>query len=475
MIYQVLERDYEKVVGVTSHGNVYGFKTAYYEFCETGYIEYAVDDIIEENGVYTYVPSENNTPYKWEFMLSDWEDVVIQFRDVQSEKYVELSFANLLHHFPPILIKKTDKNAINDFYLRRNNERQHERRKLSSYIDDNLLDIAENLVNIIEENIMLNSRVLAWGQSKYYFGNSNIFITDHEHKILKDSFELKGKEKKEVEKYNDELKRIFRDFSTIIDNFVKIIIEEKQLKVYIANAVAWETIQIKTVEYYAQLWKEEYEIHLESDFEELYEQMTGQNLDVAKREYIKEVVLCDEIDSTYVLELLVYYLISKDNYYEINLYDAYIIQFKIIQEVKEKIKSSEIQQKLRTKQHRRVNKYTINDVDLMTGAEFEEFVGSLFKKMGYSSRVTKQSGDQGLDVIASKNGTKIGIQAKCYSGTVGNSAVQEAVAGKSFYSCDKVIVITNNYFTPAAIELAQSNDVILWNRDMLKEKIRELM
>lgn len=56
-----------------------------------------------------------------------------------------------------------------------------------------------------------------------------------------------------------------------------------------------------------------------------------------------------------------------------------------------------------------------------------------------------------------------------------NSAVQEAVVGKSYYHCDKVVVITNNYFTPSAKELAQSNDVILWDRDILKEKIKELM
>ena len=95
--------------------------------------------------------------------------------------------------------------------------------------------------------------------------------------------------------------------------------------------------------------------------------------------------------------------------------------------------------------------------------------------MGYSSQVTKHSGDQGIDVIAIKNGTKIGIQAKCYSNTVGNSAIQEAVAGKCFYNCSKVIVVTNNYFTTSAEELAQANSVILWNRDMLKEKLKELM
>ena len=107
----------------------------------------------------------------------------------------------------------------------------------------------------------------------------------------------------------------------------------------------------------------------------------------------------------------------------------------------------------------------------MTGSEFETFIADLFSKKGYTTTVTKASGDQGIDVIAERNDTKIGIQVKCYSGTVGNSAIQEAVAGKSFYSCDKAMVITNSSFTSSAIDLAQANDVILWDREILKDNI----
>ena len=120
------------------------------------------------------------------------------------------------------------------------------------------------------------------------------------------------------------------------------------------------------------------------------------------------------------------------------------------------------------------NKKSIFDVDLMSGLEFEQFVADLFERKGYKVKVTKASGDQGIDVIAEKSGTKIGIQAKCYSGTVGNSAIQEAVAGKQFYLCDKAMVITNNYFTPSAIELAAANDVVLWNRDLLSKNMSDL-
>ena len=172
---------------------------------------------------------------------------------------------------------------------------------------------------------------------------------------------------------------------------------------------------------------------------------------------------------------MIYYLLSWDYNDDIVLYEHFDYYYEIIESIKERIKSSEIKNKLKTEKKRKISKYTIDDVDLMTGTEFEEFVGALFKKMGYNSKVTKQSGDQGLDVIATRNGLKIGIQAKCYANTVGNAAVQEAVAGKSFYNCDKVIVITNNYFSSAAIELAAANNVILWNRVILKEKLKELM
>lgn len=119
-------------------------------------------------------------------------------------------------------------------------------------------------------------------------------------------------------------------------------------------------------------------------------------------------------------------------------------------------------------------KYSIDDIDLMTGYEFENFVAKLFDKMGYKTTITQKSRDQGVDVIAEKNRQVFGIQAKCYSGNVSNSSIQEVVAGLSFYKCNKGIVVTNSYFTNSAIELATANNVILWDRNMLKQKIEDI-
>lgn len=471
MICQVLVTDYNNQTGwdYNNHRAVYGYKQGYYDFTKNGYTEYNANDVVEENGKYICISESVSIR---NHIFDDWNDVVVEINNIQDKEYVQFSITSR-HYFSPILIKKKDAKEIQALYSERNKERQIERTKISSYIDNDILDIAENLINIVEENIMTNQYIIALSQEQYsHIEFEKIFGVKM---FKKDTYGLKGKEKKEVEKYNEELQEKYKNLSTIIDNFVEIIMEEKKIKGCLARAVAWEAIQRKTIEYYAQVWAEEYEIHLECDFDELCGRMVGQDIDIVKREYIGNVILSGEIDISHVRFILMYYLISKEDYFEISLHDSFLSQSKIIQEVTENINSSDIKSKLKTKQKRRISKYTIDDVDLMNGAEFEEFVGLLFKKMGYSSQVTKQSGDQGLDVIASKNGTKVGIQAKCYSNTVGNSAVQEAVAGKSFYNCDKVIVITNNYFTSAAMELARSNGVILWNRDMLKEKIKELM
>lgn len=99
----------------------------------------------------------------------------------------------------------------------------------------------------------------------------------------------------------------------------------------------------------------------------------------------------------------------------------------------------------------------------MDGLQFEHRCAELLRYRGFHKvTVTKGSGDQGIDIIAHKNGTKYGIQCKYYSYPVGNKAIQEAYAGAEFYDCDSAIVMTNNTFTKAARELAAKLDVELW-------------
>lgn len=113
-------------------------------------------------------------------------------------------------------------------------------------------------------------------------------------------------------------------------------------------------------------------------------------------------------------------------------------------------------------------KWGIN-YDEMEGHEFERFCAKVLTLNGFQGvKVTQGSGDQGIDIIAFKDGIKYGIQCKCYNSTIGNRAVQEVFAGKTFYQCHVGVVLTNSYFTSSAIELAKHDGIALWDRDKLE-------
>lgn len=111
--------------------------------------------------------------------------------------------------------------------------------------------------------------------------------------------------------------------------------------------------------------------------------------------------------------------------------------------------------------------------DTMEGHDFEYYCADLLRNDGfYNVEVTQGSGDQGIDILAEKAGIRYGIQCKCYSNNIGNKAVQEAFAGKTFYHCHVAAVLTNRYFTRSAKELAEKDQVLLWDRNELERLVQ---
>lgn len=121
--------------------------------------------------------------------------------------------------------------------------------------------------------------------------------------------------------------------------------------------------------------------------------------------------------------------------------------------------------------YRKLKNSGIFEIDKFDGKTFENYLYAVFTSQGYKVLETKVTRDQGADLIIIKDGVKTVVQAKRHSSKISNKAVQEAVAAIKHYSCDNAMVVTNSYFTKPAIELAKSNEVELWNRNVLIEKL----
>ena len=115
----------------------------------------------------------------------------------------------------------------------------------------------------------------------------------------------------------------------------------------------------------------------------------------------------------------------------------------------------------------RLRKSGIDDIDSMDGIQFEYYLKELYLSRGFGVEVTSASGDYGADLLLTKAGKRIVVQAKRYTKDVGIKAVQEVIGAKSYYKADEAWVVSNSYFTKAARELAYKGNVLLVDRDEL--------
>lgn len=433
-------------------------ETKVYDFSSQGYVIDGYD--------YDRCPWAKVLFYTWEKV-----DVNIDYHDVFGDlRYVK---ATITYHekakdgYSPkqesidFYVSKENAGKLKVIYDERNESLIAKIRFVNAYYNSEIDIIANNFLQALDYEYLLMPRVVQALHNKY----SHLF--DSTLKVFElDTGNLTTKTVKQLAQSNRNLRETINNVSIIIDNFVEIICEKTGHSKDIAETIVWTAIQNTSKHYYAQRWLKECSLPLEK---------TNSNDDSIKR-YIIDIVKIGEVDlsDNNILSMLTYYVMSIST--ELKTFPSTCLSiFRQIQAAKKQVKTISIRDQLLNTTARTKRTYSIDDVDIMSGGEFEEFLAYLFSKMGYATQLTKSSGDQGIDVIAEKSGIRIGIQAKCYGGSVGNSAVQEAVAGKRYYNCDKIIVITNNYFTTSAITLAKVNNVILWDREILKDKINEYL
>lgn len=110
------------------------------------------------------------------------------------------------------------------------------------------------------------------------------------------------------------------------------------------------------------------------------------------------------------------------------------------------------------------------DLQSMTGIEFEILLQKRFKEMNFIVSPTPVVGDYGADILLEdKDKTRYIIQCKRFSSKVNLKAVQEVVAAMKHYNGDFGIVITNNQFLRSAVELALTNNIELWDGEKLQK------
>lgn len=119
----------------------------------------------------------------------------------------------------------------------------------------------------------------------------------------------------------------------------------------------------------------------------------------------------------------------------------------------------------------KLSKAGIYEVDKMSGQDFENFLMSLFQRLGYKVQHTGKTGDLGSDLIIEMDGIRTAVQAKRYKQRVGPDAIREVNTVIKPRNCTLGMVVTNSYYTNEAEYLAKQNNIVLWDRNDLVNNI----
>lgn len=96
------------------------------------------------------------------------------------------------------------------------------------------------------------------------------------------------------------------------------------------------------------------------------------------------------------------------------------------------------------------SKKQISELYQLHPADFEVYVAELYKRLGYKTQLTKQSGDDGIDIFAKKYGKQYVIQVKKTIRLVGSPIIQKLYGSMGHARADYGICVTlGSYSTQA--------------------------
>ena len=105
----------------------------------------------------------------------------------------------------------------------------------------------------------------------------------------------------------------------------------------------------------------------------------------------------------------------------------------------------------------------------LSGLEFEQELGNLYRAQGYSVKSTPTSGDQGVDLILTKNGKTTVVQCKAHKNPAVPSVVRDLFGSMHHFKADSAILACTGGFTDGVVKFARGKPVQLISaRDIVR-------
>lgn len=125
-------------------------------------------------------------------------------------------------------------------------------------------------------------------------------------------------------------------------------------------------------------------------------------------------------------------------------------------------------------EERKKSNQTLEGLRRLSPSGFEEYIGDLFEGLGYQRvNIRGGSGDQGVDILAEKDGERVAIQCKRYKGMVGPHAVRDLMGAMGSADAQRGLLITTGVFSIQAEKMVGEAQIEMIDGNKLIEVIAE--
>lgn len=125
-------------------------------------------------------------------------------------------------------------------------------------------------------------------------------------------------------------------------------------------------------------------------------------------------------------------------------------------------------------EERKKSNETLEGLRRLSPNGFEEYIGDLIEALGYQRvNIRGASGDQGIDILAEKDGERVAIQCKRYKGMVGPHAVRELMGAMGSADAQRGLLITTGVFSIQAEKMVGEAQIEMIDGNKLMEMIAE--
>lgn len=97
----------------------------------------------------------------------------------------------------------------------------------------------------------------------------------------------------------------------------------------------------------------------------------------------------------------------------------------------------------------------------LSGSDFERQLADLYRRVGYSAAVTAGSGDQGVDIVLTRNGKRTIVQCKEHSKPVGPAVARELYGSLVASDADSAILACTSGFTIGVFDFVRNKPIEL--------------